>query len=93
MRPTLRQGTVIVGLAAVGLLSVGATANASVPTPVRAMTATTTASAPPDERICCVSGPYSSYPTCERVRKSTPRSIPPCFSDETERHWYFAYRP
>lgn len=91
MRRTVQRATVIGGLALVGLLPIGATANASAPTNTITMTATASA-ASEESRICCVSGPYASYPTCERVQKATPRSTP-CYSDSTERHWYFAYRP
>jgi hypothetical protein len=88
MRRTLQRATVIGGLALVGLLPIGATANASAPT---STTTTATASAAPaGSQVCCVSGPYSSAAACNAARAKYPTAAG-CYRSQFDGKWYFTY--
>jgi hypothetical protein len=91
MHRTLQRATVIVGLAFVGLLPIGAAANASATV---AVAATATVSSPPVEsQACCYSGGYSSYDSCISSRSNFARyyRVGPCQQSSFDGTWGFTY--
>jgi hypothetical protein len=90
MRRHLQRASVIGGLALVGLLPIGATANAS--TPTSASTTATASAAPSESRICCFSRPYPTKAACDRARVKVPTAADHCYRRSDNGKWYFSYQ-
>ena len=93
MRRAFQRVTVIVGLALVGLLPIGVTANASAT--VDAAATATMSSPPVGSQACCYSGGYSSYDSCISSRSNFARyyRVGPCQQSFIDGTWGFTYGP